>query len=113
MAKLTAQTTNLPAGGGAFRLEQTTIGVFLADQPEHRLALGSDRAEQVPLTAQQGWIMPAGAEGICEFDRPLDFLTVSVSDDVLGDLGLRDTTSLAPTVGEIDPLLLAMALQAE
>lgn len=113
MAKLKTQRQILPAGGGAFRLEHATIGVFLGDQPEHRLALGADRAERIPLSAQQGWIMPAGAEGMCEFDRPLDFLTVSVSGQTLRDLGLHDPGSIAPVAGAIDPLLLTMALQAE
>jgi len=113
MSKLSARTTHLPAGGGAFHLETTTIGVFLNDQPRHRLALGQDRAQVLPLSAQQGWIMPSGAEGICEFDRPLDFLTVSIDDEMLSDLGLRDPASLKPLVGAMDPVLLAMALQAE
>ncbi len=113
MAKLNAQKSTLPAGGGAFRLEQTTIGIFLGDQPEHRLSLGTDRSERIPLSAQQGWILPSGAEGLCEFDRPLDFLTVSVSDGVLSDLGLRDAASLSPKIGALDPLLVSMALQAD
>ncbi|MEM7723727.1 MAG: AraC family transcriptional regulator [Pseudomonadota bacterium] len=107
------QKTALPSGGGAFRLEETTLGVFLDDQPTHRLAMGSDKVDVIPLTAQQGWIMPAGAEGLCEFDRPLDFLTISFGADVLRDLGVSDISTLAPQVGDLDPVLLSMALQAD
>lgn len=113
MPRLTTYRAAQPAGGGAFRLEETTIGVFLTDQPNHRISVGQDRSVVHPLTAHQGWIMPAGAEGLCEFDRPLDFLTVGIDAQLLRDSGLTDPQDVAPVVGALDPLVLSMAENAE
>ena len=113
MSALHASTATLPAGGGAYALEATTIGIFLTDQPAHRLTIGTDRRRDVPLTEGQGWILPAGAEGRCEFDAPLDFATVSVPDALLYDAGWQRGATLAPQVGDLDPLLVRMALDAE
>ncbi|MEM9047891.1 MAG: AraC family transcriptional regulator [Pseudomonadota bacterium] len=85
----------------------------MTDQPTHRLRLGGDRARPAPLKAHQGWILPAGAEGFCGFDAPLDYVTVSIAPELLHAAGAPDPTSLRPILGEIDPVILALALQAE
>ena len=59
MAELVSQTTSLASGGGAYTLPSLTMGVFLSDQPTHRIALGGDRLRPVPLERHQGWILPA------------------------------------------------------
>ncbi len=74
---VTACRYDVPAGGGAFALSNLTIGLFLVAQDEHRLALGSDRRHHIPLSADEGWILPGGAAGICEFDNAHSYLTVS------------------------------------
>lgn len=101
------------AGGGAFTLPSLTMGVFLCDQPDHRFALGGDRAERVPLVNNQGWLLPKGAEGLCEYDTPLDVLYVSFDDSLLADAGLNRADTLSPVVGALDPLLLQLALASE
>ncbi len=54
--------------------------------------------------------MPAGSEGLCEYDKPLDVVMVTVSSDVLDEFGLQDAGAIRPVVGDIDPLLLTMAM---
>ncbi len=113
MGHVKANRAQLPAGGGAFQLEQLTIGVFLNDQPTHQLSLGSDKRVMHPLRAQEGWILPQGAEGLCRFDQPLDVVMVGIDGRVLSEVGLHDPSAVAPLVGAFDPLLLQMALSAE
>lgn len=113
MAHLRAHTAQLPAGGGPFQLDRVTLGVFLNDQPSHHLSVGSDTRMAKPLSAQQGWLMPAGAEGVCSFDAPLDLLLVEIEARVLAEVGLDDPATVAPQVGGFDPLLLQMVLASE
>ncbi|MEM9061618.1 MAG: AraC family transcriptional regulator [Pseudomonadota bacterium] len=113
MAGLIAQRIAFPAGGGGFQLPRLTLGVFGSDQSEHRLAVGSDRIRQMPLRRHQGWILPEGAEGTCLYDAPMDVTMLSVDGEVLAEAGLADEAAVAPLVGEIEPLLLQLALQAE
>ncbi|MDA4848434.1 helix-turn-helix domain-containing protein [Hoeflea poritis] len=113
MADLSATLTNFPAGGGAFKLERLTIGVFRNDQPTHRLGLGADKTEGIPLKADQGWILPPGATGVCTYDIPLDVMMVEVAPRVLSEVGMADPTTIAPVVGDIDPLTLELAMGAE
>ncbi|MEM9813270.1 MAG: AraC family transcriptional regulator [Pseudomonadota bacterium] len=113
MRSLVATSHSLPAGGGAFALDALTIGIFLTDQPTHRLSVGGDRRQFLPLKRDQGWILPAGSEGVCEYDAPLDVATVSVPDALLREAGLERGATFAPVVGLLDPLLLQMAMQAE
>ena len=70
MPSLVASTASLPAGGGAYELETLTIGVFLVDQPTHRLSVGADRSDHVPLRKHEGWVLPAGTAGLCQYDAP-------------------------------------------
>jgi len=109
---------DVAAGGGPFALGRLTIGVFLVGQQTHRLALGCDRRRHIPLEAEDGWILPEGADGICEFDAPHSYLTVAFDAKFLIDAGMDLNQSFRPHVGRIDPLLghlarLTVALQAE
>ncbi|MEM1371681.1 MAG: AraC family transcriptional regulator [Pseudomonadota bacterium] len=113
MVELIAQTTAFPAGGGGFLLPQLTLGIFGVDQPDHRFAIGSDRIRHAPLERQQGWILPEGAEGTCLYDAPMNVTMLSISSQVLREAGLPKGAKLAPVIGQIDPLLLQFALQAE
>lgn len=113
MADLSATLTSFPAGGGEFRLERLTIGVFRNDQPTHRLSLGSDRTEDIPLKADQGWILPPGAAGVCTYDAPLEVMMVEVAPRVLSEVGHADPEAMVPVVGDIDPLTLELAMSAE
>lgn len=113
MAHVTSNRSSLPAGGGAFQLDRLTIGVFLNDQPMHRLSLGGDKRVIQPLTARQGWVLPQGAEGVCRFDEPLDVLMIDVDAQVLAEVGLPDPGEIDPLIGALDPLLLQMALSVE
>ena len=99
-------------GGGDFSLPNLTIGVFLTDQPGHRIAVGRDATALAPLLAQQGWVMPAGAEGVCFYDAPHEFLTVELDGALMTELGV-DPGTVAPVVGGLDPLLLHLALNTE
>ncbi|MEM7462030.1 MAG: AraC family transcriptional regulator [Pseudomonadota bacterium] len=113
MADLNAISTRLPAGGGEFKLERLTIGVFRNDQPTHRFSLGKDKAENIPLMANQGWILPPEASGICTYDAPLEVMMVEVAPRVLSEVGMADPRKIAPVVGDIDPLTLELAMRAE
>ncbi|MEM8949717.1 MAG: AraC family transcriptional regulator [Pseudomonadota bacterium] len=113
MADLSAKLTSFPAGGGAFRLERLTIGIFHNDQPTHRFSLGADKAEDIPLKANQGWILPPGASGICTYEAPLEVTMVEVAPRVLSEVGMADPEATAHVVGDIDPLTLELALGAE
>lgn len=113
MSRLVASSASLPAGGGAYALDALTIGVFLTDQPTHRLSVGEDRCREAPLRRGKGWILPADAEGLCEYDAPLDFATVSLPDALLHEAGMERGATIAPVVGTLDPLLASMAAEAE
>lgn len=78
MSALIATRSTLPAGGGPFALDTLTTGVFLSAQPDHRVAVGADRGRHLPLAHHEVWMMPAGAEGLCLCDAPLDRVTVAV-----------------------------------
>lgn len=113
MPGLRANKSTLPAGGGPFKLERLTLGVFLNDQPTHRLALGTDRAENKPLIANQGWILPSGATGICAFDAPLDVMMIEIEPSVLREVGMEAPEEIAPQVGDFDPVTLQLSMAAE
>ena len=103
----------LPAGGGTFRLPGLTMGVFLVDQHSHRLAVGSDRRSDIPLMKYEGWLLPAGCEGVCEYDEPLDVLTFEFGGQLLKEVGLDNPYYVAPWTGTFDALMLQMALGAD
>lgn len=106
--ELVSTRMDVEAGGGPFLLRDLTIGVFANDQPAHRVAIGSDRRATTPLMADEGWIMPGGAEGVCEFDLPLQFATVALGRGLLEEVGLSTGGDIAPQVGTHDPLVLQM-----
>jgi AraC family transcriptional regulator len=110
--RLMAERFNVPPGGGAFVLPRLAVGLFLTDQPGHRIAVGSDRRKPVPLVAGEGWILPAGASGICEYDAALSYLKLELPDVLLVDVGFDRARDAGPIVGRIDPLLAELARQA-
>lgn len=113
MDKTRASTVSLPAGGGAFELPELTIGVFEDAQPTHRISLGSDRRMDIPIARHGGWIMPAGAEGLCLFEAPLAMRSVSFEASLLSEVGLKEPDRIRPIMGALDPVLLQMVLSAE
>ncbi|WP_246729128.1 helix-turn-helix domain-containing protein [Rhizobium leguminosarum] len=108
---LTAGRLDLPAGGGAFAISRLAVGLFLVDQDRHRIAVGSDRKRFVPLRAGDGWILPAGSSGTCEYDDALSFLRVDLSDALLDDVGF-EKADFNPVVGSLDPLLVQFVRHA-
>jgi AraC family transcriptional regulator len=92
-----ARLNRVGAGGGAFVLPDVTIGLFHVAQPDHRIAIGSDKTVTRPLAPDQGWVMPAGANGICAFDQPLDFTTVSIPGSLLAEAGARAVRPVVKT----------------
>jgi AraC family transcriptional regulator len=110
--RLAAARHAVPPGGGAFALPRLAMGLFEVDQPDHRFSVGSDRRKLIPLTAGQGWLLPAGATGFCEYDAPLDFLTVEISDDLMLDVGIDRRFDFTPSIGTLDPLLVQLARAA-
>lgn len=103
-----AATFRVEAGGGGFVLPRLTVGLFLVTQDAHRIAIGSDRSRHVPLAAGEGWILPSGSDGLCEFDDAHSWHAVQVGADLLADAGLRHAGEVRPIVGTIDPLLAAL-----
>ena len=110
MSNVVSNKTTLPAGGGAFELPSLSVGVFLNDQPSHRFAHGSSRTTHYPLTKNQGWILPAGSTGICEYDEDLEFVLVNLDEGILHEFGVTRGFNFAPIIGDIDPLLLNLSL---
>lgn len=110
MTKVVSNRTILPAGGGAFELSSLSVGVFLNDQPTHRFAHGSSFTTPYPLSKGQGWILPAGSDGVCEYDDELEFVMVSLDDAILDEFGLGKGFEFKAIVGDIDPLLLNLSL---
>ena len=105
MDRLKATSASLPGGGGAFALSHLTVGIFGTAQPTHRLAVGTDRSAILPLERHQGWILPAGSEGLCEYDDPLDVTMVEVPGQLLQESGLAEPDAIAPVVGTLDPVI--------
>src|SRR5262245_27083796 len=107
-----AETLHAPPGGGAFALSRLAVGVFLVNQAGHRIAVGSDRKRSVPLSAGEGWILPSGASGICEYDGALSYLKLELPEALLDDVGFNRSMGFNPIVGPLDPLLLQFAHHA-
>lgn len=112
MPDVVSEKVILPAGGGAFALSSLTLGIFLNDQPSHRISQGSDRAVLRPLRKHQGWLLPAGSEGVCEYDEDLEFVTVSLDDRLLDEFGLSSGAGFQAIIGDIDPVVLSISLNA-
>ena len=113
MTEFNVISSALPAGGGEYELTSLTIGIFRNDQPSHRFSLGKDKTKHIPLIANQGWILPATASGLCSYDDPLDVLMVEISSSVLTEVGMPDPSGAAPIVGDIDPLARELAVASE
>ena len=113
MMNVILQKLSLAAGGGAFSLPCLTLGVFLNDQPSHHLAVNSERRSHRPLTKHQGWLLPAGSEGFCEYDEKLEVVTIAFEETLLTEVGLERPDLIAPTTGSFDPLTLQLILGAE
>ena len=113
MTDVILEELSLPAGGGDFHLPCLALGVFLNDQPTHRLAVGSDRRSHRPLARHQGWVLPAGSEGMCEYDDRLDAVTIAFQGRLLAEVGLERPDLIAPTTGSFDPLTLQLILGAK
>ena len=107
-----ANRLDVPPGGGAFVVSRLAVGIFLVDQDSHRIAVGSDRKKLVPLHADEGWILPAGSAGVCEYDKPLSYLKLELADALLDDVGFDRSRDFAPVVGAIDPLLIEFIRRA-
>lgn len=110
-AQLTAERLHTPPGGGRFAISRLALGLFLVDQERHQIAIGSDKREHVPLKAGEGWVLPAGATGICEYDEALSFLRLEVPENLLADVGFEHHSDFRPVVGAFDPLLAQLAHQ--
>lgn len=110
MSGVVSNKTSLPAGGGSFELPSLSVGIFLNDQPSHHFALGGSRATHKPLVKNQGWILPAGSDGICEYDDALEFVMVNLDESILAEFGIDRGFEFAPVIGDIDPLLLNLSL---
>ncbi|MET1412280.1 AraC family transcriptional regulator [Roseibium sp. HPY-6] len=113
MPDVVSEKSVLPAGGGAYTLPSLTLGIFLNDQPTHRISHGSSIAKHWPLSKHQGWLLPAGSEGYCEYDDDLEFATVSLNERLLEEFGFHDSAGFQAVVGDIDPLLVNLCLNAD
>lgn len=107
-----AERLDTPPGGGDFVMPCLSLGLFLVDQDRHRITVGSDRRRHIPLKAGEGWILPTGASGICEYDEALSFLKLEMPESLLSDVGFEHSADFAPVVGAFDPLLVQLVQQA-
>lgn len=100
---------DVAAGGGAFVLPRLALGIFLVPQPTHRIALSSDRRLHIPLERDEGWILPAEATGLCEFDAAHSYLFFDFADDVMDEVGFDRHAGFKPVFGRLDPLLVQLS----
>lgn len=107
-----AQSFDTPAGGGAFTLPRLSIGIFLTHQPGHEIAVGSDRLTRTPLAKDEGFILPAGASGLCHYDQDHTYLSVELDHALLREVGLEKPEAIVPQFGAFDPLTLQLARSA-
>lgn len=107
MRGLLVTEQSLDPGGGEFALHEATLGLFLSDQPQHRFSIGSDRAADIPLRQRDGWILPAGARGVCRFELPLRLVMITIPTPLLVEVGA--SAEFRPKVGTLDPLLVELA----
>ncbi len=112
MPNVISNRSILPAGGGGYELPNLSIGIFLNDQPSHRFAHGTTKTDFLPLEKNQGWILPAGSNGSCEYDDDLEFVLISLNDKILAEFGMDANFSFQAIVGDLDPLLLSLCLNA-
>jgi AraC family transcriptional regulator len=110
-ADIAAFRLDAAAGGGAFVLPELAVGIFLKDQPEHKIALGTDRTKAVPLKAGEGWILPAGSEGVCAYETDHQFIIANIPSSFLAEAGFN-AGRIRPQFGAIDPLVSMLATQA-
>lgn len=112
MMHVASNITVSPAGGGVYSLPQLSVGIFLNDQPTHRFSHGSSSVKHLPLKKNQGWILPAGSEGLCEYDDDLEFAFISLDERILDEFGVSRGFEFEAIVGELDPLLVSLSLNA-
>lgn len=96
-------------GGGEFVLQEAALGLFLSDQPRHRFSIGSDLTADIPLRERDGWILPAGARGICRFEAPLRLVMVTIPTPLLAEVGA--SRDFRPLVGALDPVVIELVLR--
>ena len=58
-------------------------------------------------------MLPAGSEGICEYDERLDAVTIAFEGRLLTEVGLERPDLIAPMTGSFDPLALQLILDAK
>lgn len=112
MLNIVSTRTTLPAGGGDYELTSLSVGIFLNHQPSHHFSLGGSKLCHQPLQKRQGWILPAGSNGICAYDDSLDFIMISLKETVLAEFGLEKPFDFPAIVGTLDSLLVDMCLNA-
>jgi AraC family transcriptional regulator len=95
------------AGEGSFRFDRVTVGIVLDAMPAHHAAYGDDRRRSVPLLPGDGWILPAGLDAWCQWERA-HVLNVAVDADLMRDAGAA--ADFGPVAGAVDPLLGQLAL---
>lgn len=109
-AKARTSFTRAGAGEGDFRFTGLTLGLVLFDLPSHATAHGDGARRRLPLRAGQGWVLPAGIEGWCAWQEETAFLNVEIEQGLLGEAGLTDPGAIRPVVGDLDPLVVQLAL---
>ncbi|CDZ48540.1 nuclear transport factor 2 family protein [Neorhizobium galegae] len=55
----------------------------------------------MPLKAGEGWILPAGAAGICEYDEALSFLRLEVPENLLADVSFERHSDFRPLMYQV------------
>jgi AraC family transcriptional regulator len=106
-----SQFMRLAPGEGAYAFPRVAVGVVLTDQPRHAARYGDMKTRDVPLIPGSGWVLPAGIDGWCSWQRRQEFLNVFLDGDLLLRHGIEQPGSLRPAFGMVDPLVAQLALQ--
>lgn len=109
---LVVQQMDVPPGGGAFTLPRLALGLFNVSQQTHRISIVSDRLRHRPLIAGEGWVLPAGTSGICEYDEPHSYIYAEFAPELLEDVDIDASRAFEPLVGTLDPLLVHLIRNA-
>ncbi|WP_424932515.1 helix-turn-helix domain-containing protein [Amaricoccus macauensis] len=110
MAQVHSNAGVLPPGGGFYALPSLSLGIFRNDQPTHHFSHASSATAHVPLMRNQGWLLPAGSDGICSYDASLEVVFVTVDRRILEDFGCPTDVAFDAIIGDLDPLVLQLSL---
>ncbi|WP_424932966.1 helix-turn-helix domain-containing protein [Amaricoccus macauensis] len=113
MPTIKTEEMNFPSGGCNYSFCNISLGIFRADQPTHHFSCCSSKADHKPVEKYQGWILPAGTSGVCEFDDQHEITVLSIDPRLFEEAGMPRNSDFRPVLGDIHPLAVQLALNSK